>query len=276
MRLRVAVLATVVAVGAAAGLAMAQSGVPTVTVTANPAAAAVDATGPIPAGPTRINAVRPAGNNKDLSVYVVLRVPGVSLDQLLTTLASEDNTDNESALGLVSIQATASLPAGVASRAVTFNVKPGLTYDVVVEQDTEKGKIPRSVTTLTSSATANGATAPAPAATYKMQGLRFRGPSTLKQKSTIRFQNRDGVHHFALAFPLRPGTTTAQLGKAVKNEKVFRKIVAGAPYFAQDILGGGDTSNDNEVSFPKKGRYGFVCFIDGHDQLGMYKIVTVK
>ena len=37
--------------------------------------------------------------------------------------------------------------------------------------------------------------------------------------------------HFALAFPLRPGTATKQLGKAVTStsEAAFGKIVAGQP-----------------------------------------------
>ena len=276
MKLRVTAPATIVALSLMAGFAAAQQPVPTVTVNANPAAATIVASGPIPAGPTRLNFVRPAGNKKDLSVFVVLLVPGVSAEQLLSTLESEDRSDGEASLGLVSIQASASLGAGDAQRAVTFNVKPGLSYVVVVEQDTENGPTPRSLTTFTSSGVANGATAPAPAATYKMQGLRFRGPTTLKRTSTVRFQNRDGVSHFALAFPLRKGTTTAQLAKGLRSERSFGKIVAGAPYMAQYVISGGDTGNDQELRFPSKGRYGFVCFIDGHDRLGMYKIITVK
>jgi uncharacterized cupredoxin-like copper-binding protein len=45
---------------------------------------------------------------------------------------------------------------------------------------------------------------------------------------------------------------------------------------AQSILSGGDTSNDGALSFPKSGKYALVCFIDQHDRLGMYKLVTVK
>jgi plastocyanin len=276
MKVRMTVSATMVAFALAAGLATAQQSVPTITVNANPTAATVNPAGPIAAGPTRIDFVRPAGNKKDLSAYVVLLVPGVSVEQLQHTLAREDKTEGESSLGIVSIQASASLGAGDAQRAVTFTIKPGLSYVVVVEQDTDNGPTPRSLTTFTSSGGANGATAPAPAATYRMQGLRFRGPSTLKQTSTVRFENRDGVAHFAIAFPLRTGTTTAQLAKGLRSERAFGKIVAGAPYSAQNVLSGGDTSNDQELHFPKKGRYGFVCFIDGHERLGMYKVVTIR
>jgi plastocyanin len=267
--------AAMVAFALAAGLAMAQQPVPTIAVNADPTAATVNAAGPIAAGPTRVNFVRPAGNKKDLSAYVVLLVPGVSVEQLMSTLAKEDRTGGESSLGMVSIQASASLAAADAQRAVTFTVKPGLSYVVVVEQDADHGARPRSATTFTSGGAANGATAPAPAATYRMQGLRFRGPSTLKQTSTVRFENHDGVAHFAIAFPLRAGTTAAQLGKGVRSERALGRIVAGAPYTAQYVLSGGGTSNDQELRFPKKGRYGFVCFIDGHERLGMYKVVTV-
>jgi plastocyanin len=276
MRLRMTMLATIVALGLPAGLAAAQQPVPTVNVNASPTGVTVDAAGPIPAGPTRMNFVRPAGNKKDLSAYVVLLVPGVSAEQLLSTLASEDRNEGEASLGLVSIQASVSLSASEAQRAVTFTVKPGLSYLVVVEQDTDTGPTPRSSTTFTSSGAANGATAAAPAATYNLQGLRFRGPSTLKQTSTVRFQNRDGVAHFAIAFPLRKGTSRAQLAKGLRSERSFGKIVAGAPYWAQYVISGGDTGNDQELRFPSKGRYGFVCFIDGHERLGMYKIITVK
>jgi plastocyanin len=276
MKLRTTVPATIVAFALPAALAPAQQPVPAIAVNANPAAATVNVAGPVAAGPTRVNFVRPAGNKKDLSAYVVLLVPGVSVEQLLSTLAREDRSEGESSLGLVSIQASVSLGAGDAERAVTFTVKPGLSYVVVVEQDADSGPRLRSATTFTSSGAANGATAPAPAATYRMQGLRFRGPSTLKQTSTVRFENHDGVAHFAFAFPLRPGTSTSQLARGLKSERAFGKIVAGAPYSAQNVLSGGDTSNDQELRFPKKGRYGFVCFIDGHERLGMYKVVTIR
>jgi hypothetical protein len=275
VRVRVAVVVTIVALGVAAALAAAQQPVPTVTVNASPTVVSIDAPGPIPAGPTRMNFVRPAGG-KDLSLYVFLLVPGVSLDQLKQTLAKEDANEGEASLGLVSMQASTSLSGKETRRAVTFNVKPGLTYVVAVEQDTNKGPVPRSFTTFTSGADANGATAPAPAATIRMEGLRFKGPKQLRQNGTVRFENRDGVAHFALAFPLRNGTTTAQLAKGLRSERAFGRIAAGPPYSAQNVISGGDTSNDQELRFPAKGRYGLVCFIDGHDRLGMYKIVSVR
>jgi plastocyanin len=222
--------------------------------------------------------VRPAGFTEGVNAYVALLVPGVSLEQLQRSIAEDDRNQGDASLGLVSIQASTTLDPGVSQRAVTFAIKPGLTYVVLVEQAVERGTPPRSFTTFTSGGQPNGASAPAPAETIRMQGLRFRGPSALPRSGTVRFENRDGVAHFALAFPLRKGTTAARLGKALRspNERAIARIVAGQPYMAQNVLSGGDTTNDQQLSFPKAGRYGFVCFIEGHERLGMYKIVTVR
>jgi hypothetical protein len=277
MRARVAVVGTIVVLGVGAGLAFAQQPVPTVVVNATPAAVSVGAPGPIPAGPTRFDFVRPSGT-KDLSVYVALLVPGVSLEQLQQAIARDDRTHGDSALGLVSIQASASLSGRETHRAVTFNVKPGLTYAVLAEQDTSNGgPPPRAFTTFTSSGDANGATAPAPAATIRMQGLRFKGAAVLPRNGVVRVRNEDGVAHFAVAVPLRKGTTTAQLGRALRgNPRAFGRIVAGTPYTVQNVISGGETSNDQEVHFAKPGRYGLVCFIYEHHRLGMYRVVSVK
>jgi hypothetical protein len=276
MRLQLTVLATLAAAVVAAAMATAQQPVPTVTVNASPTAVTLAAAGPVLAGPTRMNFVRPAVVTKELDAYVALLVPGVTVDQLQKTLVAEEKTQGEASIGLVSIQASSLIPEGQSSAAVTFNVKPGLTYVLVIEQPNDKAPTTRSITTFTSGTDATGATGPAPPATVRMQGLRFRGASTFKQSGTVRFENRDGVPHFALAFPLRTGTTTAKLGKAVTSERAFNKLVAGPPYMAQNILSGGDTANDQELKFPSKGRYGLLCFIDGHERLGMYRIINVK
>jgi hypothetical protein len=278
MKIRMAWCAAVLAGTILAGQAVAQQPVPTVTVAASPTAVSITPAGPLPAGPTRFDFGRAAGS-KDLDVYVALLVPGVTVDQLSKQLTADDKSGAETALGLVSIQASAALLAKETHRALTLNLKPGLTYVVVAEPDNgPNGKVrPRAVTTFTTSGQANGATAPAPVATVRMQGLRFRGPSTLPQKGAVRFENRDGVAHFALAFPLRKGTTPKQLGRALlTSEAAVGRLVAGSPYMAQNLISGGDTGNVEELNFPAKGRYGLVCFIDGHERLGMYRIVTVK
>jgi hypothetical protein len=72
--------------------------------------------------------------------------------------------------------------------------------------------------------------------------------------------------------------TAARLGRALRanNQKAFGALVSGTPYAAQNLISGGNTRNDNEVQFPKAGRYGLVCFFSEHHRLGMYRVVTVK
>jgi hypothetical protein len=82
----------------------------------------------------------------------------------------------------------------------------------------------------------------------------------------------------AIAFPLRQGVTTAQLGRAVRSssEQAFGRIVSGPPLSLQNPISGGDTANDQEIRFPRRGRYGLVCFFNEHHRLGMYRIVSVR
>jgi hypothetical protein len=111
-----------------------------------------------------------------------------------------------------------------------------------------------------------------------MRGLRFRGAATLPRQGTVRVVNQDGVPHFAIAFPLRPGVGAARLGRALRsnNERAFGRLVAGEPVEVQNLISGGDTANDNEVRFSRRGNYGLVCFFDEHHRLGMYRVVRVR
>lgn len=265
----------IVAVAAGAAIAVAQQPVPTVAVSASPTAVTVQAAGSLAAGPTRFDITRQG--NKDVAVYVALLNQGVSLPELQAAIV-RDGRNGESALGLVWIQASASLTASEPRHAVTFNLRPGLTYVVLAEEDTERGTPQRSFTTFTTSGQANGAAAPAPAATVRMQGLRFRGSSTLPRQGVVRVENRDGVPHFAIAFPLRKGVTPARFGRVLRsdNERAFGRVLAGQPYALQGIISGGNIANDQEVRFAKAGRYALVCFFNGHEQLGMYRLVTVR
>jgi hypothetical protein len=265
----------IVAVAAGAAIAVAQQPVPMVAVSASPTAVTVQAAGSLAAGPTRFDMTRQG--NKDVAVYFALLNQGVSLPELQAAIVRDGN-NGESALGLVWIQASVSLTASEPRHAVTFNLRPGLTYVVLAEEDTERGTPQRSFTTFTTSGQANGAAAPAPAATVRMQGLRFRGSSTLPRQGVVRVENRDGVPHFAIAFPLRKGVTPARFGRVLRsnNERAFGRVLAGQPYGLQNIISGGNIANDQEVRFPKAGRYALVCFFNGHEQLGMYRVVTVR
>jgi hypothetical protein len=274
-RAKAVTLGAIVAVGAGAVIAVAQQPVPTVAVSASPTAVAVQAAGALAAGPTRFDITRQG--NKDVGVYVALLNQGVSLPELQAAIV-RDGRNGESAPGLVWIQASVSLTASEPRHAVTFNLRPGLTYVVLAEEDTERRTPQRSFTTITTSGEANGATAPTPAATVRMQGLRFRGSSTLPRQGVVRVENRDGVPHFAIAFPLRKGVTASRFGRVLRsnNERAFGRVVAGQPYGLQNLISGGNIANDQEVRFPKAGRYALVCFFNEHHVLGMYRVVTVR
>lgn len=271
-------LGAVVALGAVAAIAVAQQPVPTLAVAASPTTVAVQAPGPVRAGPTRFEVTREG--NKDVSVYFVLLNAGVSLQDFQAASRSDDQSDGDSVLGLVSVQASVSLSGSETRRGVTFTLKPGLTYLVIsdADEDSGRGSQQPGITTLTSSGEPNGVTARAPDATVRMVDLRFRGDRALPRRGVVRVENPDGVPHFAVAFPLRKRVTSKQFGRALRSndERAFGRVVAGAPYGVQNIVSGGNTANDQEVRFSKAGRYGLVCFFDEHHRLGMYRVVTVR
>jgi hypothetical protein len=278
-RARLATFGTVLALGAVAAIAVAQQPVPTLAVTASPTTVAVQASGPVPAGPTRFDVVREG--DKDVSVFFALLNAGVSMEDFQAALRSDDESGGESALGLASIQASASVSGSETRRGVTFTLKPGLTYLVISEADEDgggPGPKERGITTFTSSGESNGATARAPDATVQMVGLRFRGDRVLPRQGVVRMENSDGVPHFAIAFPLRKRVTSKQLGRALRSnsDRALGRVVAGAPYGVQNLISGGNTANDQEVRFTKAGRYGLVCFFDEHHRLGMYRVATVR
>lgn len=277
-RAGLATLGVVLALATVVGIGSAQQPVPTVGITASPTTVAVQAPGAVAAGPTRFQVTRQG--DKDLSVYILLLNAGVSLEELQAALARDDRTGGDSALGLVWIQASVSVGSRNARRGVTFTLRPGLTYVVVSEPDEAagRGSKRRGITTFTTSGESNGATAGAPGATVRMAGVRFRGDRVLPRRGTVRVKNNDGEPHFAIAFPLRRGVTSRQFGRAVRgnSERAFGRVIAGPPYNLQGVIGGGQTANDQEVQFPKAGRYGLVCFIHEHHRLGMHRIITVR
>lgn len=272
------VTGAVLALGAATAVAVAQQPAPTIGVDAGPAAVTVQAPGPLPAGPTRFEVTR--AGDRPLSVYFFLLNTGVSQQEFEAALNADDRRGGDSALGLVSIQASVALDPGVSRRGVTFALKPGLTYHVLSEADpdTPAGPRQRGITSFTTSGEPNGATSPTPSATVQMVGLRFRGDRVLPRNGIVRVVNGDGVPHFAIAFPLRPRVTSRQLGRALRSnsDRVVRRTVAGPPYSLQSLMSGGNTVNDQEVAFPRAGRYGLVCFFGEHHVLGMYRVVTVR
>jgi uncharacterized cupredoxin-like copper-binding protein len=264
--------------GVATAIAVAQAPPPTVAVTASPTSIAAQVTGPVAAGPTTFRITR-AASEGGLSVYFALLNAGVSFEEFQAALRRDDRTRGDLALGLVSIQASTSLEGGQTTRDVTFTLEPGLTYVMLSEPETEDGPPPtRGLGTVTTSATANGATLAAPDATIRMVSRRFRGANSLRRNGVVRFTNEDGVPHFAIAFPLRRGVGAARFGRVMRegSEREFGRIIAGPPVSAQGVISGGGTVNDQQVRFTRAGRYGFVCFFDSHERQGMYRVIRVR
>jgi hypothetical protein len=274
-----ALLGALAAVAVVAAMAMAQQPIPTVAVAASPSSVSAQAGGPIAAGPTTF-AITRARARLGLSVYFALLNAGVSLPELQTALERDDRTRGSSALGLVSIQASVSFAGAETRRDVTFRLKPGLTYVLVSEPDTEGDNPPasRGVSTFATSAQSNGAAAPAPNATVRMVDLRFRGDTVLPRRGVVRFQNDGGVPHIAVAFPLRARVTTAQFGRALRanDQRALGRLLAGEPTGLQNLISGGGASDDQRVAFSRAGRYGLVCFVNEHHRLGMYRLVRVR
>ena len=254
-KLRLA-LGAILLLGVPAALAGAQTSVPTVAVTATGGNITLEPSGPIAAGPTRFT----YSGRGELSL-ATLRA-GVSVDQLRRTLSRSQ----VAALGQVFLEA-AVLP----SRAVTVDLRPNTTYVAAATA----GRSP-AVTTFTTGAE-SGARAPTPDARIRMVDYAFRGPNTLPRNGSIRVDNDGTTLHFAIAFPLRPGVSGRQVRRAFRgtNERALGRVVAGEPIDVQGLISQGST-NDNQVRFPRRGRYGMVCFFSEHNRLGMYRIYRVR
>ena len=275
----VAVLSALAAVVAVTAIATAQQPAPTVAVTASPSAVALQAPGPLAAGPTHFQVSRQAAR-AGLNVYVAVPNGGVSVEDVRAALQRDDRSGGDSTLGLVSIKAGVSFEGSQTRRDVTFTLQPGLTYLVVSEAETTTDRPPatRGFSTFATSAQANGASAPAPDATVRMVDLRFRGDRVLPRRGVVRVQNFGAGPHIAIAFPLRRQATSAQVGRALRSndQRVFGRLLAGNPTVLQNILSGGGAADDQTVTFSRTGRYALVCFFNEHHRLGMFRVVNVR
>ena len=251
------VIGAILLLGVPVTLAAAQSSVPTVAVSASGGNVVMDPSGPIGAGPTRFT-FRGEGEF-DLAT---LRA-GVTLDQLRQSLS---NPRSVKALGQVFLEAA--VPPG---KPVTVDLRPNTTYVAAVIAGRRQ-----AFTTFTTGGP-NGATAPRPDARIRMVDYGFGGPKTLPRNGRIRVENAGTAFHFAIAFPLRPNVPNRQVNRALRgtNERALGRVIAGEPVDVQGLISPGST-NDNEVSFGRPGRYAMVCFFSEHNRLGMYRIYRVR
>jgi hypothetical protein len=245
--------------------APAQTPVPTVAVNASGSAITVTPAGQLAAGPTRFQFTR--SGSRDVEAFLVTLRAGVTVDQLRQALSRNP----DAALGLVFLEGGASLSGPTTSRAVTIDLRPGVTYHAV----TFAGRN-NAVTSFTTGA-ASGARAPAPDATIRMVDYAFRGPSRLPRNGRIRVANDGAAFHFALAFPVRPSVSARRVRRALRSggDRAIGRVVAGPPFEVQSLISP-TTVNDNEIRFQRRGRYAFVCFFGSHNRLGMYRIFNVR
>ena len=248
--------AAILLLGVPVTLAAAQTSVPTVAVTAAGGSITLEPSGPIAAGPTRFTF-----NGRGELALATLRA-GVTVDQLRETLSRNE----EAALRQVFVEA-----AVPPSRPVTVNLRPNTTYVAAAGAGRSQ-----ALTTFTTG-TPSGARAPTPDARIRMVDYGFKGPTTLPRNGRIRVQNNGTTFHFAIAFPLRRGVSGRQVRRVFRgtNERAFGRIVAGAPVDVQGVISQG-SANDNEVRFPRRGRYAMVCFFGEHNRLGMSRVYRVR
>ena len=258
MRRVMLVIGAIVLVGVPVTLAAAQSSVPTVAVSKSGGTVVLDPSGPIAAGPTRFTF-----NGQGELNLATLR-PGVTVDELRQSLS---NPRSMRALGQVFLEATVA-----SGKAVTVDLRPNTTYVAAVAQGPAT-----ALSSFTTTGAPNGAQAPSPDARIRMVDYGFRGPKTLPRNGGIRVENAGTAFHFAIAFPLRPDVSARQVGRALRgtNERALGRVVAGEPVDVQGLISPGST-NDNEVSFARRGRYAMVCFFAEHNRLGMYRIYRVR
>ncbi len=257
MRRVMLVIGAVVLVGVPVTLAAAQSSVPTVAVSASGGNVVLEPSGPIGAGPTRFT----FGGRGEFNL-ATLRA-GVTVDELRQSLS---NPRSVKALGQVFLEATVA-----SGKAVTVDLRPNTTYVAVVGQGRST-----ALTSFTTGAP-TGAQAPRPDRRIRMVDYGFKGPKTLPRNGRIRVENAGTAFHFAIAFPLRRGVSGRQVGRALRgtNERALGRVVAGEPVDVQGLISPGST-NDNEVSFGRRGRFAMVCFFSEHNRLGMYRIYRVR
>ncbi len=237
-------------------LASAQGSAPTVAVTVSQGNIAFAPAAPTAGGPTRFT----YSGRGELNL-VTLRA-GVSVDQLRQALQSRNQ---DAALDLVFLEATVrpDTPA-------TVDLRPNTTYVVAA------GARAQALTTFTTGAD-SGATAPRPDARIRMVDYGFRGPATLPRNGRIRFANDGTTFHFAIAFPLRPDVPARRANRIFRgtNQRAIGSVVAGPPVDALGLISQGSTQ-DNEVRFPRRGRYAMVCFFGEHNRLGMTRVYRVR
>jgi hypothetical protein len=209
----------------------------------------------------------------ELSVFVAAVKHGRTTEEAIAAV----RRNPETSFDLVDIVASAGLAPG-GRRAVTAQIRANTTYLLVNDVGQDEKPAAWIITPLAAGGAPTGAAAPAPDAEVQMRDLRFVGDSTLPRRGTVRVRNVGWAPHFALAFPLRRGASRSAFRRAIQgdSERALGRVVDFRNALElTSILTRGAVA-DQEVKFNRRGRYALVCFFEGHQAQGMYRIVTVR
>ena len=111
-----------------------------------------------------------------------------------------------------------------------------------------------------------------------LRDLRFTGAATLPRDGTVRVRNSGWAPHHAQALRLRPGASNAAFRRALlgSSEAAFNRVVDFRNSIELSSIITRGSVTDQDVRFPRRGRYALVCFIEDHQAQGMYRVVNVR
>ena len=239
-------------------LAAAQSSVPTVAVSVSGSNVVLDPSGPIGAGPTRFT------NDARAEFNLFTLRAGVTIDELRQSLS---NPRSVKALGQVFLEATAA-----PGKPVTVDLRPNTTYVAAVVAGRRS-----ALTTFTTGAP-NGAQrtdARTRASGWSTTASAGRRPCPAMAASVLRTPARHSTSRSHSRCDRTCPTGRSAVPSAARTSEALGRVVAGEPVDVQGLISPGST-NDNEVSFPRRGRYAMVCFFSEHNRLGMYRVYRVR
>jgi hypothetical protein len=233
----------------------------------------------VTAGPTRIE-FRNTSRGKPAEATLVALKEGVTLTRFRAALRRA-NRGPAPLTTVATFEAGASVAPG-GRYATTVDLKPNTTY-VAANATDDATKSP--LDTFTTSQQAGAGTRPEVDATVDLFDFAFGMPSTLPRNGTVRFENRGERLHIAVAIPVRGGQSRVAAARAfiAGNERRAGRLTDQRRSVEALGIVSGETTNDVELRFPKKGDWLFVCFIsDGergnpsHNTLGMVKAFSVR
>ncbi len=270
MRGKKALIALAATLGTGTAVAVAQAPAPTVTITAS-ATAVTASPAPVAPGATRFEFVS-TEQRAEMSVFLAAVKPGRTAADVIAAVRSNP----DSSFDVADIVASVGLSPG-ARRAVTAEIKANTSYLLVNDAGKEN---PRDwvITPLATGGAPTGATAPEPDAEVIMRDLRFAGDARLPRRGTIRVRNVGWAPHFAIAARVRAGSRTSAVTRALRtgqDRALGRVLDFRTSVEVTNVLTRGAVA-DQEITFSRRGRYALVCFFEGHNTQGMYRIVTVR